>query len=158
MDHLKGLRFFFLFAVASGVLVFDSLPAAAVEEVFLRSMLSVETAEKAHTFHIEVAETSRQRARGLQGRTSLAPDAGMLFNFGTTQVVSMWMKSTLIALDMLFIAGDGIIVNIVHNAEPGTLDFISSKSLVKAVLELPAGTAQRLEIHSGDRVMHKIFR
>ena len=158
MNHLNGLRFFFLFAFASGVFVFDSQSAAAVDEIFRRSVLSVVTAERVHAFRIEVAETSGQRARGLQGRASLATDAGMLFNFGTTQVVSMWMKETLIALDMLFIAGDGIIVSIVHNAEPGTLDFISSKSLVKAVLELPAGTAQRLEIHPGDRVMHEIFR
>ena len=158
MDLLKGLRNCFLFAFASVVLVFDSRPAAEADEVFRRSVLSVASAERAHAFRIEIAETSGQRAKGLQGRETLAADAGMLFDFGAPQVASMWMKDTLIALDMLFIGVDGTIVNIVNNAEPGSIEFISSKSPVKAVLELPGGTARRLEFRPGDRVIHEVFR
>jgi uncharacterized membrane protein (UPF0127 family) len=109
-------------------------------------------------FNVELARTSDQRAQGLQGRTSLAADAGMLFDFEAAQPVAMWMKNTLIPLDMVFIGTGGVIVHVARNTQPLSLKLIESPAPVRGVMELPAGTTARLGIRPGDRVEHDIFR
>ena len=79
-------------------------------------------------------------------RRDLAADAGMLFLYERAGMHSMWMRNTLIPLDMLFITRDGRIVHIAQRTVPGSLDAISSEGPVKAVLEVNGGTA---EITSG---------
>ena len=69
----------------------------------------------------------------------------------------MWMKNTLIPLDMLFIDTSGRSVHIRQRAVPGSLEAISSKVPVRGVLELNGGTVSRLGITRGDKVRHKIF-
>jgi uncharacterized membrane protein (UPF0127 family) len=86
-------------------------------------------------------------------RTVLQPDSGMLFVNREPRPMSMWMKNTLIPLDMVFFTADGRIVNIEANAAPETLQSRSSKGPVKGVLELPGGTAATLGIRPGDRVV-----
>ncbi len=90
-------------------------------------------------------------------RQSLAPDAGMLFDFVTPSRAMMWMKNTLIPLDMLFVDGQGRIVNIHERAVPGSLDTIAAAAPVRAVIELNGGTAARLGIRPRDRVIFPIF-
>ena len=87
-------------------------------------------------------------------RRDLAGDAGMLFIYERDKPISMWMKNTLIPLDMLFLARDGRIVRIAARAVPMSLQTISSGEEVAAVLELNGGTADRLGIAAGDRVIH----
>ena len=81
----------------------------------------------------------------------------MLFDFGRVRTASMWMKDTPLSLDMLFIAADGRIVNIVADTVPRSLAVIRSSEPVLGVLEVRAGTARRLGIRPGDRVEHPIF-
>lgn len=110
-----------------------------------------------HLFEVEVARTPEQKARGLMFRESLAPDAGMLFLSRRPRRQTMWMKNTLIPLDMLFVAADGRIVRIHERATPMSLESISSRGRVLAVLELRGGTAARLGLRPGDRVRHPAF-
>lgn len=112
---------------------------------------------KQHVFKVESAQTPEMRALGLMFRRDLAADAGMLFDFGQAQPVSMWMKNTLIPLDMLFIDADGRIVNIAERTVPGSLAGISSQGPVRFVLELNGGTAARLGLRAGDRVRHALI-
>ncbi|MEQ8196287.1 MAG: DUF192 domain-containing protein [Rhodospirillales bacterium] len=107
---------------------------------------------------VELAATPEARAQGLQGRRFLAPDSGMLFDFGRSKIITMWMKNTFIPLDMIFIAADGRIVHIARNTEPFSLETIRSPVPASAVLELMAGAARRLGIEPGDRVEHGIFK
>ncbi len=126
---------------------------------FGASSLAIETARgERHRFRVEFAATPQQRAQGLMYRPTLAPDAGMLFDYGREAPVAMWMKNTLIPLDILFIAANGVIVNIAERAVPGSLASIVSARPVRAVLEINGGTAERLGIGPGDRVVHAIFR
>ena len=59
--------------------------------------LTIVTRTGRHPFLIEVARNDADRAQGLMFRRSLAPDRGMLFDFGRqTQPTVMWMKNTYI--------------------------------------------------------------
>jgi uncharacterized membrane protein (UPF0127 family) len=52
--------------------------------------------------HVEIADTEAARQRGLMGRTTLAPDAGMAFLFDSPVQVGFYMKDTLIPLSITF--------------------------------------------------------
>ena len=110
-----------------------------------------------HDFRIELAVTPDQRAQGLMHRETLAPDAGMLFVYARPGELAMWMKNTLISLDMMFISAEGEIVRIAERTVPLSLATIESGSPAKGVLEVPAGTAARLGIRPGDRILHPAF-
>ncbi|MEO3429920.1 DUF192 domain-containing protein [Pelagibius sp. CAU 1746] len=127
--------------------------------VFGTGELTIETAAGAnHTFQVEIAETTPQRAQGLMFRRQMAADAGMLFLFeGGLRERAMWMKNTLIPLDMLFIDEAGEILRIEQRTVPHSLRAIRSGQPAAAVLELNAGTTSRLAIEPGDRVIHPAF-
>ncbi len=107
-----------------------------------------------HEFHVEIAKTIPQQRLGLMYRRSLAHDAGMLFIYSVPQILKMWMKNTLLPLDILFIDTKGLIVSIKERAMPGSLQTISSGKSAIAVLELNGGTVSRLKILPGDRVRY----
>ena len=119
--------------------------------------LTIESASGRHKFHVELATTPAQLEQGLMFRRSLAPDAGMLFDFQHPSPASMWMKNTFIPLDMVFIDNSGRIINIAERAVPQSLDMIAAAAPARAVLELNGGTAARLGIRPGDRVVFPIF-
>jgi uncharacterized protein len=141
-------------AMAASSLV---LSAEAQLQRFATSELTIVSATGAHRFTVEVAETPAQMEQGLMFRRSMAPDAGMLFDYKTPTVATMWMRNTLIPLDMLFVDAQGRIVNIRERAVPQSLDVISAAAPVRAVIELNGGTVARLGIAPGDRVQHPIF-
>jgi uncharacterized membrane protein (UPF0127 family) len=121
--------------------------------------VNIETAGgETHFFLVEIAETPEQRAQGLMFRRQLDAGAGMLFLFGGSEVRGMWMKNTLIPLDMLFIDEEGKIVRIEESTVPHSERAIISGEPVAAVLEVNAGTASRLMIKPGDRVRHPAFK
>lgn len=103
-------------------------------------------------FEVEVARTPQEQENGLMFRRKLAPNHGMLFLFSPPRDVGMWMKNTYVPLDMFFIRG-GKIVRIAENATPESLKLISSGQPVSAVLEVPGGTAQRIGVKAGDKVV-----
>src|SRR6516162_84732 len=124
---------------------------------FPTSELTILSANGPHRFKVEFAETPAQMMQGLMFRTSLGPDAGMLFDYKEPTAATMWMRNTLIPLDMLFVDAQGRIVNIHQRAVPQSLDIISATAPVRAVIELNGGTAARLGIAPGDQVVHPIF-
>ena len=81
----------------------------------------------------------------------------MLFDFGRTAAVTMWMRNTYIPLDMLFIDAAGQIRRIVENTQPLSDAVIGSGGPVRAVLELRGGVSAELGIQPGDQVVHAIF-
>jgi len=141
-----------------GALCLSWLPGALpAEVVFERETVTVETAKGVFPFRVEVARTPRQLARGLMYRQSLAPDAGMIFLFSATAPRAMWMRNTLISLDMLFIGGDARIQEVIADTVPLSETIIRPHSPVRAVLEVPAGTATRLGVRPGDQVHSTLF-
>ena len=122
-----------------------------------RNTVEIATKSGVHVFTVEIAGTEAAREKGLMYRKSLPPGHGMLFDFHAEQPVGFWMKNTYIPLDMIFIRGDGRILNIVENAEPLSERVIPSGGPVLAVLEVAGGTARKLGIAAGDRVANPIF-
>lgn len=125
---------------------------------FERDRLSIETASgKKLGFDVELALDFRQQAQGLMFRRSLPKHGGMLFVYEPERMVAMWMKNTLIPLDMLFIGPDGHIVRVVERAVPQSLETITAPRPVAGVLEINGGAAARLGIQPGDRVLYPAF-
>ena len=139
------------------LLLATTAAASAQLQRFPTAELTIVTAHGRHRFNVELASTPEQMTQGLMFRQSLAPDAGMLFDFKAPSPVSMWMKNTFIPLDMLFIDAQGRILNIAQRTVPGSLEPINAAGPARAVLELNGGTAARLGIRSGDRVLFPIF-
>ena len=147
--------------LALWALVLPVTPSVAAEagETFHWDQLTIATGSgQSRAFRVEVAETPRQRVQGLQLRHSLESGDGMLFDFEVVQPVAMWMKNTFVSLDMLFIAADGRILNIARGTTPLSLATIPSTGPVRGVLEIRAGTADRLGIKAGDMVQYPIFQ
>ena len=144
----------FLRRLLAAVLLLTALPSLAAGE---REELAIVTATGRLVFRVEIADDPEERAQGLMFRKSLAPDGGMLFLSGRNEVQSFWMKNTEIPLDMLFIARDGQIADMHERTAPFSLQAVTSKVPVWAVLELAGGSAARLGVKVGDRVEHRAF-
>jgi uncharacterized membrane protein (UPF0127 family) len=132
--------------------------AFGTAHAFESGTLAIETSDgHVRRFTIELAATPAEHRQGLMFRESMAADHGMLFDFETEAPVSMWMRNTVLPLDMLFIGEDGRIKKIAADTVPFSEAIIASPGPVRAVLELNAGSAKRLGITEGDRVRHPIF-
>lgn len=134
-----------------------ALTAFAAETFDTQPLTIVTRDGKSHAFTVELAVTPRQREQGLMNRREMAPDHGMLFAFGETRQVFMWMKNTYLPLDMLFIGKDGKVRTIRENAEPLSESIIDSEGPIDYVLELNGGTVKRLGIRTGSRVQNELL-
>ena len=119
--------------------------------------LTVITQTGRHDFKVEVMATPADRARGLMYRKSVPEGTGMLFDFQYEQPVSFWMKNTYVSLDMIFIRENGAIARIASDTTPLSEDVVPSGVPVRYVLEVVAGTAKRLKMQPGDKVVSERF-
>jgi uncharacterized membrane protein (UPF0127 family) len=120
---------------------------------FMRTSLRIDTPSgRSHRFDVYVARSDREHMQGLMFVESLPRDEGMLFPYDPPRPASMWMKNTLIPLDMIFIRADGTVANVIADAQPQTLEPRRSEGPIAFVLELNGGTAARLGIAAGARM------
>ena len=125
---------------------------------FPQSTLTIVTPNgRQHLFNVWVADTDAHREQGLMMVKSLAPNTGMLFIFDQPEKVQMWMKNTLIPLDMLFIDSTGRIDSIAEKTQPMSLTIISAKKPVIAVLEIAGGVATKNGINAGAIMKYPAF-
>ena len=85
-------------------------------------------------------------------RTEMGADEGMLFPYEQPQMLSFWMRNTVLSLDLIFIGQDRRVINIAANAVPYSEESIPSDAPAIAVLELNAGRAEALGIVPGSKV------
>ena len=95
---------------------------------------------------IEIADTPETRMKGLMGRSALDDSSGMLFVFERLEPQKFWMKNTPVPLDIIFVGGDGCIVNIVESTTPMSNRSYRSKGPIKYVVEVRAGFAKRFQL------------
>jgi uncharacterized membrane protein (UPF0127 family) len=110
-----------------------------------------------HRFMVEVARTPEEMMAGLMFRTQLLPNAGMLFLKPAPGPMSLWMKNTLVSLDIIFIRPDLTVLSVHSNARPGDLNPVSSGEEVLGAIEIPGGRAEELGIVPGSRVSARAF-
>ncbi|MGA8180077.1 MAG: DUF192 domain-containing protein [Desulfobacterales bacterium] len=110
---------------------------------FLQSDGSVKT-----SITVEIADTTETQMKGLMGRSDLSIKKGMLFVFQQLKPRRFWMKNTPISLDIIFIGGDGCIVNIAESTTPMSEKHYRSDGPIKYVVEVRAGFAKRFKIDS----------
>ena len=113
--------------------------------------------KKTTEFLVAIANNSDTREYGLMNLDKLDQKHGMIFIFDSNLVVNMWMKNTLIPLDMIFIDENNIIVNIKEDTKPLSLEIISSQKIVKKVLEINAGLSKKLGIKNGQKIIYENF-
>ncbi len=104
---------------------------------------------------LELATTVEEISQGLMFRPSLPENRGMLFLFGEERVPAFWMKDTLVPLDILFLDGEGRVVDIAADARPCPAEpcpnFVPDTPCT-AVLELLSGTASKHGVEVGSRL------
>ena len=107
------------------------------------------------SFSVELATDAPSREHGLMMRTSLAPGHGMLFVFPHSGPQGFWMKNTLIPLDILYFDTNRRLVSVQQNVPPCKADpcpIYPSAAPARYVLELSAGTAERIGLQVGDEL------
>lgn len=119
------------------------------------------------TFHLELALDQPTRFRGLSDRTHIEHDGGMLFVFPSSgvRVQNFVMRDCPIPIDIIFLDPSARIVamhemtveeprgaNEQERAYEDRLKRYSSKFAAQFVIELAAGSLDRLGLKEGDQV------
>ena len=141
MMHFKILVIIFFFSLGS-------LSANAKE--LIKLLIIGKNTEV--NLNVEVAKTKYERKKGLMFREKLHKNHGMLFIFPKEDIVNMWMKNTLIPLDIIFISKKKKIVDVKKNAKNLSNSVITSNIKSKYVLEVNAGLIEKLKIKIGDEI------
>lgn len=97
-------------------------------------------------YEVKVAKTKEERMKGLQNVKQLGKHEGMLFIFESEDTVQMWMKDTLIPLDIIFINDDEEVIS-VYKGSPKSEEIVEEDN-VKYVLEVN----QNSGIQAGDEL------
>lgn len=106
-------------------------------------------------FMVEVADTPKERAKGLMGVSKLPKQSGMLFEFEDSKIRNFWMKNTLIPLDIIYINEKYEITEILRNVPPCKTDecpTYPSNQPAKFVLEINGNLSNKLKIEPGQKI------
>ena len=139
-----------LSGAASGLTAVDG---EKLEDLYAVDHLVLHGARECVGFQVYLAEESWQKARGLMYVAALPKDWGMLFRYATPRRFSMYMKNTLIPLDMVFLDADGTIVDIATDTTPGSLKSITPAGAAVAVLEINAGLSSYWGFAKGGKLL-----
>jgi uncharacterized protein len=94
---------------------------------------------------LRVADSFLARTRGLLGRKRLEPGEGLLI-LGTSSVHTHFMR---FAIDVVFLDRDGCVLKLSRELRPWR--FAGCRG-ARDVVELPAGTCDRVDLREGARL------
>ena len=118
--------------------------------------LIVHTTEGSTIFLKTVIVSKQEDLRqGLMHVRYLPANLTMLFLYQRPRTASMWMKNTLIPLDMWWVDANMTIQHIEHHTTPHSLESIAYDRPVRAVVETNAGLSQLLGISVGSKIEFK---
>ncbi len=144
---MKRLRFILFF-----VLVELNLSSSKAQETHY-SQGKILFQKQKLLINVEIAKTQKQKEIGLMGRKKLALGNGMLFIFEKQGIQRVWMKNTLIPLDVIFLSAQGEIVSFFKKLQPCKSEkcpIYNSAESAKLMLEVNAGMIDRENIGIGN--------
>ncbi|MDR2425794.1 MAG: DUF192 domain-containing protein [Endomicrobium sp.] len=116
------------------------------------SILKVRLAD--NELNLVVANSPKAKAEGLSNKEKI-PEDGMIFFFYESDIQSFWMKEMKFPIDIIWISGNevaGIEKNVpipISTAKIGDLKIYKSPQRADTVIELEAGSADKLNIVFG---------
>lgn len=148
-NFLLAIALFMVIVVAAAILQLLNVPQQAPAPTSEKVEISV----AGNNFLVEIADTPQERARGLSGRESLAENEGMLFVFDEPEKYVFVMAGMQFPIDIIWINGNEV-VGFEKNVQPAPSKSSGSypSPVVDKVLEVSAGTVDRLNIQSGDTI------
>ena len=120
--------------------------------------ITIDSALGPQRFKVQLATEWSEQETGLMYRKQMPPNEGMLFDFHQPQMMSFWMKNTLIPLDIVFIRPDGRVLSIARNARPLDETTLPAGGTIRGVLEIAGGRAAQIGLMPGDPVLNGIFQ
>lgn len=138
------------------IIVIALVLVAAIVFYYRSHPLTAKVRIAGHLFAVDVAVTSIEKMKGLGGRVSMPDNYGMLFVYDHKEGFNFWMRGMQFPLDFIWIDGKKV-ADITTDVPPpkSVLDMpviVKPKTEVDKVLELNAGTAQKLGVKIGDVV------
>jgi len=106
--------------------------------------------QQEYDYHSQIQINERKELKGYNHLIKFKQ--GMLFDYGESTVISMWMKNTFISLDIIFLDNNYNVVHYHKNATPHSLESLSSKKEAYYAIELNAGSIDDLNIKVGDNI------
>ena len=101
----------------------------------------------------ETVNTPETREKGLSGRTSLANNKGMLFEFQEPGGYCFWMKDMKFNIDVIWLDGEKRIIDIKKDLSPATYPQAFCPILqTKYVIEVNAGVAKQANLIVGHKL------
>jgi uncharacterized protein len=104
------------------------------------------------TIRAEIVRNHKDLATGLMERKHLPKNAGMLFDFGSDQELSFWMKNTYLPLQIAFINSKGVVKHIASMAPLSTRS-VRSPFNCRYALEVNDGWFDENNIRTGATVV-----
>jgi uncharacterized membrane protein (UPF0127 family) len=148
---LKTKSFPFSFFTSALLSIFTAcVPAAERAQPKLEASTIVIENEAGEniTVNAEFARNAEEQRKGLMFRKKLEDGEGMLFIYERDQILSFWMKNTVIPLSIAFISRDGRILEI-RDMSPQSLVPVKSSRSARYALETPQGWFTRANIAPG---------
>jgi uncharacterized membrane protein (UPF0127 family) len=112
---------------------------------------------KVASFVVAIADNDEKRRLGLMYVKNLPINYGMIFIFDShsrqnsfDSNIKMWMKNTLIDLDMVFLNKNYRVIGFYKNAKAESVNIINAPDGTAMVLELNSGLIDKLKIKIGD--------
>ena len=116
-------------------------------------------------FLLELVLDDKNRARGMMGRSEIAPIGGMLFIFQDAEERSFWMKNCVIDIDLIFLDSRGTItalheMTIEPPKETSESDWAYDQRLshywsygpARFAIEIASGSIDELQLRVNDRI------
>jgi uncharacterized protein len=92
---------------------------------------------------LEVVSDPEDLKLGLKFRSTMPPGNGMLFVYPRDGFHSFTMYQTLIPLDMVWMDRDGVVVELVSEAQPDSYGLYGGRRVSSYGMELPAGSIRK---------------
>ena len=139
-----------------GILLLISTQSALSTPNVAPMQIGTVTFPNTYQISVEIADTETLRALGLMHRKQLPKDHGMLFVYPDQAIRGVWMKNTLIPLDILFLSDNGKVISMLRNLppckqEPCPISVSTDKA--QYMLELNADFIDEHQIKTGQRLL-----